>query len=176
MIKNLRLGVLLIPCTIFIALIIVGIVSPDSFLNVLYAWFIALMSSCGWMVSIGMIIMVGFMVVLIFHPVGKIKLGGPNAKPKMTYWRWFAIALCAGIGTGIVFWGSVEPLLFTMQPAPGLGLDPESNDAVMWAMRTSFLHWSFTPYAIYVTFGVIIAYAYYNMKKPFNVSSGLSRC
>lgn len=172
MIKNLRLGVLLIPCSIFITLIVVGIVNPDGFISVLNTWFEALMSSCGWMVSIGMIIMVGFMVVLLFHPIGKIKLGGPNAKPKMTYWRWFAIALCAGIGTGIVFWGSVEPLLFTMQPAPSLGLEAGSDDAVIWAMRTSFLHWSFTPYAIYVTFGVIIAYAYYNMRKPFNVSSG----
>jgi choline-glycine betaine transporter len=170
--KKIRLSVIAVPSFIFLCLIIVGFMDSKAFITTLNGWFIALMSNWGWTISIGMLVFVAFMVVLLFHPVGKIKLGGPNATPRLTVWQWFATSLCAGIGTGVVFWGAVEPILFTMQPAPSLGLTPGSNDAVMWAMRTTFLHWTFTPYAIYVTFGVILAYTCHNLRKESNVSSG----
>lgn len=172
MLKNLRIAVIFIPAVIFAALIIVGAVDAKSFVATLTVAFEALMKNCGWMVSVTMLLFVFFMLFLFVHPIGNIKLGGPNAKPNLGMWQWFSISLCAGIGTGIVFWGAVEPLLFTMEPAPGMDLEPMSNAAMIWAMRTTFLHWTFTPYAIYVTFGVILAYAYHNMKQSFNVSSG----
>lgn len=133
----------------------------------------ALAQALGWFVSLTMLAFVIFMLVVIFHPMGNIRLGGPNAKPKMNYWQWFTVALCAGIGTGVVFWGAVEPILFTFEPAPSLGLEPGSDTAVIWAMRTTYMHWTLTPYAIYATFGLILAYVCYNMRQPFTVSSGL---
>lgn len=170
--NKLRWPVLLVPSIIFIIVIIAGFVNEQGFIATLTMAFEHLMESMGWLVSLTMLAFVIFMIVVIFHPIGRIRLGGPNAKPKMSYWQWFVVALCAGIGTGVVFWGAVEPVLFAMDPAPSLGLEPGSNDAVIWSMRTTFLHWTLTPYAIYVTFGLILAYVCYNMKKPFTVSSG----
>ena len=40
-------------------------------------------------------------------------------------------------------------------------------------MRTVFLHWTLTPYASCVAFGVVLAYVCHNMKLPYKVSSGL---
>ena len=170
--KNLRMSVILIPGLIFISVITLGFYFGDYFIATLNTAFEWLMWNAGWMLSIGMLLFVGFMVVLLFHPIGKIKLGGQKAKPNMTYWQWFAVSLTAGIGTGIVFWGSANPLLHTMNPAPGLGYEAGSNSAVIWAMRTTFMHWTLTPYAIYVTFAVILAYVFYNMKRKQNVSAG----
>lgn len=170
--QKIRWPVLLIPSLIFLVVIIAGFVDEEGFIATLTSAFESLMESLGWLVSLTMLMFVVFAAVVLFHPIGKIRLGGPNAKPKMSYWQWFVVALCAGIGTGVVFWGAVEPLLFTMDPAPSLGLEPGSNEAVIWAMRTTFLHWTLTPYAIYVVFGLILAYVCYNMKQPFNVSSG----
>ncbi|MCD8350840.1 MAG: BCCT family transporter [Planctomycetaceae bacterium] len=172
MAKKLRPSIIIFPSLIFITLIIIGFINAEAFITTLNGWFVALMTSFGWLISVGMLLFIAFMLVLLFHPIGNIRLGGPNAQPRLTTWQWFSIALCAGIGTGVVFWGSVEPLLFTMQPAPSLHLEPGGNDAIIWAMRTTFLHWTFTPYAIYVTFGVILAYVCYNMRKDNNVSSG----
>lgn len=170
---KIRPAVLLVPTAIFLVVIILGILDGTTFIKVLTSAFETMMSGFGWFVSITMLLFIVFCLVVMFGPMGKIKLGGPNAKPKMTYWQWFAVALTAGIGTGVVFWGAVEPLLFTMEPAPSLGLEAGSNEAVIWAMRTTFLHWTLTPYAIYVAFGIVMAYVIYNMRKPFNVSSGL---
>lgn len=170
---KLRYSVLLVPTTIFVVVIILGLIYKETFVPTLSAAFESLMWHCGWIVSLTMLALVAFVVTFLFHPVGNIRLGGPNAKPKMSYWQWFAVSLCAGIGTGVVFWGAVEPLLFAMEPAPSLGYASGSNEAVLWGMRTTFLHWALTPYAIYVSFGLVLAYVCHNMRKPFNVSSGL---
>lgn len=170
---KIRPAVLLVPTAIFLLVIILGILDGTTFIAALTSAFEVMMEKFGWVVSITMLLFVVFCLIVMFGPMGKIRLGGPNAKPKMTYWQWFAVALTAGIGTGVVFWGAVEPLLFTMEPAPSLGIEPGSNESVIWAMRTTFLHWTFTPYAIYVAFGIVMAYVIYNMRKPFNVSSGL---
>ena len=171
---KIRPGVVLIPSLIFTIVIIAGLIDEKTFVAVLTQGFEGLMRNCGWMVSLGMCVFIVFLLVILFHPMGNIRLGGPNAKPKMSYWQWFTVALCAGIGTGIVFWGTVEPILFTMEPSPSLGMRPGSNEALIWAMRTSFLHWTITPYAIYVTFGLILSYVIHNMRTPQNVSSGFA--
>jgi len=171
--KNIHLSVLLVPAVIFISVIIIGIVNEAGFVAVAMSLFENLMWNFGWVVSLTMLVFITFVIVVIFHPIGKVRIGGKNAKPNLSYWQWFALALIAGIGTGIVFWGAVEPILFTMEPAPSLHLEPGSNEAVIWSMRTTFMHWTFTPYAIYVTFGLILAYVIHNLKKPFKVSSGL---
>lgn len=38
-------------------------------------------------------------------------------------------------------------------------------------METMFLHWTVTPYAIYTLPTIVFAFAYYNMRNPFPVSS-----
>ena len=43
----------------------------------------------------------------------------------------------------------------------------------MFAMNTSFTHWTFYPYSMYAISGVCIAFAIYNMKLPCRVSSVL---
>jgi len=149
---SLRKPVIFIPATIFILLLIIGGINPICFINTLNYHFENIMVNLGWSVSLSVLFFIIVCIAVIFHPIGNIRLGGPNAKPKMSYWQWFTIALCTGIGAGIVFWGAAEPLLFAMEPAPSLGLEPGSNEAILWSMRTSFLHWTITPYTINIIF------------------------
>lgn len=169
---KLRPGVLLTTLIIFGTLIGIGTVSGSSFIAMLNAVFSALMVNCGWLVSIGTLAFIIFLIFVIFHPIGNIRLGGKDAKPEYSLWNWFAISLCAGIGTGIVFWGPVEPLKFAVQPQASTGIIGGTRDAVIWALSKSYLHWSFAPYAEYAIFGVIIAFAFYNLGASFSVSSG----
>lgn len=172
MFKNVRLSVILTPLIIFGALVIIGFIDSEAFIATLTDWFLILMVDVGWIIPFMVTAFIIMLLTLLFHPIGRIRVGGEKARPTMTYWQWFSVSLCAGIGTGIMFWGAVEPLLFTFEPAPGLGLEPGSSEAITWAMRTTFLHWAFTPYAGYMVFGVILAFVCYNLKLPYNVSSG----
>ncbi|MGL6201794.1 MAG: BCCT family transporter [Lachnospiraceae bacterium] len=171
--SKLRLPVILFPGGIFIATIILGYIDSEGFISTLTGVFETMMYNLGWLVSLAMLLFIAFVIIVIFHPIGKIKLGGPNAKPKMSYWQWFGISLTTGIGAGVVFWGAVEPLLFAMEPAPSLGLEAGSNEAIIWSMRTTFLHWTITPYASCVAIGLVLAYVIHNMRMPYKVSSGL---
>src|SRR3546814_19350815 len=55
--------------------------------------------------------------------------GGPDAKPLLDRWRWFAVTLCTTIATGILFWGVAEPLFHLNEPPKMLGLEPGSDGA-----------------------------------------------
>lgn len=172
--KTLRPAVVLIPIAIFTFLVAAGVANGESFFAALNALFTAIMMNGSWLVSIGVLAFVAFMIFIFVHPVGNIKLGGKEAKPEYSLWNWFAISLCAGIGTGIVFWGPVEPLLFTEAPQASAGIVPGTYEAVIWAFEKSYLHWSFAPYACYCVFGVAIAYAFYNLHSSFSVSSAFA--
>lgn len=172
--RGLRPGVMLTTLLIFGTLIGIGTVNGDSFITMLNAIFTALMVNGGWLISLGTLGFIVFLLFILFHPIGNVKLGGKDAKPEYSLWNWFAISLCAGIGTGIVFWGPVEPLKFAVQPQASTGLVGGTRDAVIWSLSKSYLHWSFAPYAEYAIFGVIIAFAVYNLGASFSVSAGFT--
>lgn len=171
---QLRWGVIGIPTIIFVTLIVIGFCNSEPFIATLNSIFISLMVNGSWLVSIGTLSFVAFMIFILVHPIGNIRLGGKDAKPVFSMWNWFAISLCAGIGTGIVFWGAVEPLKFAVQPQLNTGISGGTYEAAIWSLSKSYLHWSFAPYATYGVFGVIIAYSFYNLKKGFSVSTGFS--
>ena len=172
--RGLRPAVILIPVIVFITLIAIGTVNGEMFIAALNSFFVGLMVNGSWLVAFGTLAFVIFMIFILIHPIGNVVLGGKDAKPEYSLWNWFAISLCAGIGTGIVFWGPVEPLLFAVQPQLSEGLESGSREAVMWALSKSYLHWSFAPYATYAIFGVVIAFAYYNLHSSYSVSSGFT--
>lgn len=131
-------------------------------------WMIA---NYGWAFS-----MVGFLAILIiiaayFSPLGKIRLGGPEAKPMLNKKAWFAVTLCTTLAAGLLFWGTAEPIYHIAYPPASLGIEPFSPEAAKFAMETLFLHWTFEPYALYAVPTLVFAFAYYNMRKPFSIGS-----
>lgn len=114
----------------------------------------------------------GFLLLLIFvyvSPLAKVKIGGKTATPILSKWKWFAITLCTTVATGILFWGSAEPLFHLHGPPEGMV--PDSLEARKFAMSSMFMHWTFTPYGIYTTAALLFALSYYNMKQPFSLAS-----
>ena len=171
---GIRPGVILFPAGIFAFLIILGFFDAEAFITYLEGVFLGIMVNFGWLINTTVLMFVIFMLVCIFSPIGKIKFGGKDAKPEFNRWNWWAMSLIAGIGTGIVMWGPVEPLMLSMAPAVGAGVEPGTAGAVMWAMEKSFLHWTFAPYAIYMSAAVVAGYAFYNMKHRFSISTAFA--
>ncbi|MEL7496134.1 MAG: BCCT family transporter [Planctomycetota bacterium] len=103
-----------------------------------------------------------------------VRLGGPDAKPLMSMWNWFSITICTTIAIGILFWSTAEPISHMMSPPDFAGAQPGSNKAATFALSTMYLHWSFTPYAIYCVASLMFGYAYYNLKQPYSLGSTLT--
>ena len=49
-------------------------------------------------------------LVLIFTPLGRVRLGGTEATPDYSYAGWFSMLFAAGMGIGLMFFGVSEPL------------------------------------------------------------------
>lgn len=114
-----------------------------------------------------------FLVCLIvsFTPLGNIRIGGEDAKPILSRWKWFSIILCTTVAIGILFWGTAEPLFHITEPPESLGILSFSKEAEKFSMSILFLHWSFTPYAIYCVPALMFALCFYNAGKEFSLVS-----
>ena len=128
----------------------------------------------GFLFSFGTLCMVFICIFIPFSPLGKIRIGGEDAKPLLSRWKWFSITLCTTVAIGILFWGASEPLYHLHAPPISMGLQANSAAAAQFSMSTMFLHWTFTPYAIYTIPALMFAIAYYNMRKPFTLGSLLA--
>jgi len=119
----------------------------------------------------------GFVLTCLWafsSPLGRVRIGGANAVPLLSKWNWFSITLCTTIAIGILFWATAEPIFHISQPPAARGLVPGSDEAAAFAMTSLYMHWSITPYAIYTVPGLTFALVYYNLKRPYSLSSALS--
>jgi choline-glycine betaine transporter len=118
-------------------------------------------------VSFGMTILG---LLIFFSPLGKRKIGGENAKPRLNRLSWFAIVLCTTIAVGILFWGSAEPLSHFIYPPDFKNNPAQSLEAARFSLGALFFHWGFTPYAIYIIPALAFGLFYYQGKNKPSIS------
>jgi choline/carnitine/betaine transport len=170
---ELEKGIFYPPAILLVVFLLIGMVSPDGFAKGANAALGFTIDYFGWMYLFFAFIFLAFVLFVTLAPIGRVRFGGPDAKPELSYWNWFAMALCAGIAIGILFWGVAEPIYHYYGPPSIAGVDPQTPGSAITALQLSYLHWSFHPYALYAIIGLAIAYSSYNLNQPFKVSSGL---
>ncbi|MDV6319830.1 BCCT family transporter [Chromohalobacter sp. HP20-39] len=158
---------------VLLAAVIASYVNLDAFLASTSALNDAILDNFSWLFSLGSLYLLALAVIVYFSPLGKLRIGGEQATPMLSRVRWFSITLCTTLAVGVLFWTTAEPLYHFMGPPESLGLEAGSSDAMLFAMSTMFLHWSFTPYAIYAVPALIFALAFYNLRLRFSISSML---
>ncbi len=162
-----------ISAVIFSIIFVMGIVNPELFTGVLWGIVNKMCDSLGWLVNLGVLFSIFLCLFFLCHPFGKIKLGGPDAKPEFSRFTWWAISLCAGMGMGIVMFPPAEVIEYAMRPASGMFLEAGSPQAIQWGFEMGMMHWTITLYGVYVAAGLVCAYVYYNLKQPYSTTSTL---
>ncbi|MEO1661028.1 MAG: BCCT family transporter [Pseudomonadota bacterium] len=168
---SLRLFVILVPMTIFIAAAVSSLVDLEAFFAFAKAindWILDTFSTViSWAVF-------GFVLTcfaVVVSPLGRVKIGGADAQPLLKPWSWFSITLCTTIATGILFWAMAEPLYHLYDPGgAGRGIEASSAAAQQFSLVSLFMHWTISPYAIYTVAALTFALAYHNLGKPYSVS------
>lgn len=125
-----------------------------------------------WVFMIGANFFVLFCIVLIFLPVGKIRIGGTSAKPDFSYPSWLAMLFAAGMGIGLMFWSVAEPVAYyTGWYKTPLGIAANTPEAADMAMGATMFHWGLHPWAIYAVVALSLSFFAYNKKLPLTVRS-----
>ena len=168
---NINKKVFFPPLVFLVLTVVFSLLNPDGFLSWVGAANVWVLDNFGWLFSWSTLMFLVILLVVYFSPIAKVRIGGKNAQPILTKWRWFAITLCTTIATGILCWGPAEPLYHLNTPPAGLGIEIASAEAEQFAVSTMFMHWTLTPYGIYTLAGLLFALSYYNLKQPFSLGS-----
>ncbi len=157
--------------SVFLLILITGIVfnnlnasaelfrTTQLFLSEYLGWFIILIAN-GFLI---------FSISLIFSKYKDIRLGGVNALPSYSYSNWIAMLFSAGLGIGLLFYGVAEPI-GNLNDYPEM-VDGNLSYNAGKALSLTNLHWGLHGWAIYSALGLCFAFAAYNKKKAFRVSS-----
>ena len=162
------------PVILFITACVYNFTDQEHFLKIINYANEKLMSNFSWAFCLGVLMMLGVIVYLIFSKFGNVRIGGRDATPMLDDVRYFSITLTSIVAIGILFWGTSEPIYSMNAPPESLHISPKSPEAAVFAMSTLFVHWGFLPLAIYAVPTIMFAFAFYNMKKPYTLASTLT--
>ncbi len=125
-----------------------------------------------WLFMLAGNIFVVFCLVLIFLPIGRIRLGGQDARPEFTTLSWFAMLFAAGMGIGLMFWSVAEPVgYFTDWFGTPLNVGAGGEESARLAMGAAMFHWGLHPWAIYGLVALALAFFAYNKDMPLTIRS-----
>jgi len=108
------------------------------------------------------LIMAGVLVWLAFGKYGKVRMGGPDAKPDFKTISWIAMFCCSGIGTSLLYWATIEWVYYYQ--APPFGVEALSTAAADWSAMYGIYHWGIMGWIPYCLPALPIGYAYHNRK------------
>ena len=123
--------------------------------------------------------------MLLVTPLGKVRLGGADAKPDYSYMGWFAMLFAAGMGIGLMFFGVSEPMSHFASSMGGtaaeggvrtdwapLGAAAGDVDAARrLGMAATIFHWALHPWAIYAVVALALAFFTFNRGLPLTLRS-----
>lgn len=149
---------------ITIVIVVFGLIVPETFAAATTAAKQFFVDYFGWFYLIAMFAFVAFSLAVAFSKYGKIKLGPDDSVPEFSNRSWFAMLFGAGMGIGLVFWGVAEPLNHYVT----FGATEQAADL---AMKKSFMHWGFHPWAAYAIIGMALGYFQFRKNAPGLISS-----
>ena len=150
----------------FVAGVLAFQVAAAAAFGALRAW---LMSTFDWVFMGAGNFFVLFCLLLVATPLGRVRLGGADARPDYSRSTWFAMLFAAGMGIGLMFFGVSEPVEHFLQPP--LGLEAADTAAARLGMASAIYHWGIHGWAIYAVVALSIAFASYNLGLPMTLRS-----
>ena len=150
-----------------------------------------LTTNLDWLFMITANLVFLFCLVVAISPLGKIRLGGADAKPEYSNITWLAMLFAAGVGIGLLFFGVSEPITYfqggsysplgtetiynpdteySTENVPDIN-DPKVKTAASLGIATTVFHWGLQGWAIYAVVGLALAFFAYNRGLPLLIRS-----
>ncbi len=162
---------------ISLAVIAWSILSPEGSATLFNAIRSGATTQFDWFfMSVGNLLLL-FCVGVAVSPLGRIRLGGKDARPDYSRLSWFAMLFGAGMGIGLIFYGVAEPVThFTASmaggpaaPLSGAAGDPAASRDL--AMAATIFDWALHPWAMFAVTGLALALFAYDFGMPLSLRS-----
>ena len=128
-----------------------------------------LTTNLDWLFMITANLVFLFCLVVAISPLGKVRLGGADAKPEYSNLTWLSMLFAAGVGIGLLFFGVAEPMHYLQNPP--LGITAGSAEAATVGISATVFHWGFHGWAIYGVVGLALGFFAYNRGLPLTIRS-----
>jgi len=178
--------VFLFSSIVILLFVILTLALQDQMEPIFNSMFSFLTTNLGWFFLLGANVFALLALVLIFTPLGKVRIGGADAKPDFGYLGWFSMLFAAGMGIGLMFYGVSEPLghYGTAMGGISVGEDGIRTDwaplgaaagdqagAIDLSMAATIFHWGFHPWGAYAIVGLSLAIFAFNKGLPLTMRS-----
>jgi BCCT family betaine/carnitine transporter len=94
----------------------------------------------------------------------QVRLGPDGCAPEFSTFSWAAMIFCGGIGSTVLYWGTIEWAYHFDEPP--FSVAPRSDAALQWAISYPLFHWGITGWALYCLPAISIGYAYHACNQP----------
>ncbi len=161
---------LIVALAISAAIAVWGIIDPQQLGSLAASAVTSQFDSRGWFIMLEASGLLFVALYLAFSRFGSIRLGPEGSEPEFSTPAWIAMLFAAGMGVGLLFYGTAEPLthfdeLKQFSPAP---------QAAAHALFVTYLNWGFHAWAIYAMVGLIIAYFAFRRQRTLLLSAPLT--
>ncbi|WP_447043536.1 BCCT family transporter [Vreelandella sp. H-I2] len=166
-----------ISAIVVLLFVVLTLALQDTISPIYDAIFGFLTGNLAWFFILAANIFVILCIGLICSPLGKIRIGGADAKPDFTYMGWFSMLFAAGMGIGLMFFGVNEPLTHFGTSfdggswAPLAGAEGDAAGAAALGMAATIFHWGLHPWAIYAVVALSLALFSFNKGLPLSMRS-----
>ena len=111
-------------------------------------------TSRAWFIMLAVSFMLITSICLALSRYGPIRLGRDEDEPEFSTVSWLTMLFAAGMGVGLLHWGTVEPLTHYLVNAEYEG----PRDGAGAALFITNFHWGLHAWAIYALTGLVTAY------------------
>ena len=154
------------------AFISAALAAPDQASAWLFAARDWVLVTFDWLFVAGINIVFVFCVFVALSPMGRLRIGGRDAKPEFSTKSWFAMLFSAGIGIGLMFWGAAEPLAYyTDWFGTPLDVEARTEEGRQLALSATIFHWGINAWSVYAVLGLALAYFTFSKGLPLTVRS-----
>jgi len=178
--------VFLISSLSIIVFVLVTLVFPEASAE-FFVWLRpAITNAFVWLFLSAGNIFVLFALIICVSPLGRVRLGGQDARPDYSYLGWFSMLFSAGMGIGLMFFGVSEPISHFTSSIDGV-VTSENGARIDWAplgatagdieaakelaMAATIYHWAIHPWAMYALVALALAFFSFNHQLPLTLRS-----
>ncbi len=145
---------------VLFSIVLVIVIFPEWSTEQIDLLYISATKKYGILYIIIAIALLVFLLYVAISKYGNIVLGDPSTA--YSTFSWASMLFCAGIGASLVYWGATEWALY--YKAPPFGLEPGSQEAILWASSYGMFHWGPIGWSFYCLPALALACSYHVKK------------